>query len=212
VKARGNQESWTDRILKTTHNLKKSNLNPQRAQSHTTPPQKKKTRKGEKTNQEELAWMCKGGLGQITSTTFLIASSHVHASSCAQTIKDVQNTGFCYCPATEIISNSNNPTKMRQALHSSLALVSKNVFAQKWRKGSTSKLQTETQTMKSHVYYLLYKFLRQKVCDAQDLVQYRFVHVRSDSKASGAASGQGTGASHTMAACSKSEVWSIPHT
>lgn len=101
---------------------------------------------------------------------------------------------------------------MRQALHSSLALVSKNVFAQKWGKGSTSKLQTETQTMKSHVYYLLYKFLRQKVCDAQDLVQYRFVHVRSDSKASGAASGQGTGASHTMAACSKSEVWSIPHT
>jgi hypothetical protein len=101
---------------------------------------------------------------------------------------------------------------MRQALHSSLALVSKNVFAQKWRKGSTTELQTETQTMKSHVYYLLYKFLRQKVCDAQDLVQYRFVHVRSDSKASGAASGQGTGASHTMAACSKSEVWSIPHT
>ena len=62
--------------LKNNTQFKKIKPKPTTRTVTHNPTTKKKTRKGKKTNQEELAWMCKGGLGQITSTTFLIASSH----------------------------------------------------------------------------------------------------------------------------------------
>jgi hypothetical protein len=110
-------------------------------------------------NQEELAkppWMSKDDLKpDHRHHVFDSKFARVHDSSCFQTIiyvQNSQNTGFGKCPATDVGYPSLTTKKNEaSAFHSNLALMSKNVCTEKWRKGPTTEPQTETQTMKAQL-------------------------------------------------------------